>query len=171
MNNHQPGSIKAITDIVKFGASADGRRRCEALESCQTLDDLCEKLKLEGFSISRSVTYLRLLPRWSTSTEGKRHVTTVPVRLIKLQNDLHSAHVDSKFCTASIRSLEILASILGPHHVSVIYQDDKAHVPLGITAASKSAAILMHLDYKVKFNRCNNENFAYKNLFFLDLIA
>ena len=61
-------------------------------------------------------------------------------------------HPDSKFCTASIRYLESLASILGPRQVFFISQDDKARVPIGLKAANKQSPILMHLQYRVKLS-------------------
>lgn len=43
-----------------------------------------------------------------------------------------------------------MASILGPDLVFFLSMDDKARVPLGITAANVQAPILMHLDYRVQ---------------------
>lgn len=86
-----------------FGGAADERRRSELVRSCKTLSDLNEELQKQGFQISRSGTYLRLLPRNSHTTEGKRHVTTVPVKLCRAQADSRKSHPDGKFCTASIR--------------------------------------------------------------------
>jgi len=68
---------------------------------------------------------LRLLPKHQRSAEGKRHITTVPVRLIRATNDVHREHVDTKFCRASIGYLEQVASVLGPQEVLFISQDDK----------------------------------------------
>lgn len=45
--------------------------------------------------------------------------------------------------------METLAAILGPQAVLFLSQDDKAKVPLGITAVKKQAPILMHLEYRV----------------------
>ena len=53
-------------------------------------------------------------------------------------------------CINTIRSLEILASILGPMEVFFLSQDDKAKVPIGITAANKQAPFLMHVEYRVR---------------------
>lgn len=77
------------------------------------------------FQLSRSAVYLHLLPRKSNTTEGKRHISTVPVRLKRALNDAHRSHVDTKFCVATIRYLEELASLLGPDQVLFISQDDK----------------------------------------------
>lgn len=124
-------------------------RRSESIQSVKTLDDLTAELKKVGFAISRSGTYLRLLPKNSSTIEGRRHVTTVPVKLSRAQADYHRSHIDTQFAVTSIRYLKTLASILGPMQVFFISQDDKARVPLGITAANKQAPILMHMEYRV----------------------
>lgn len=140
---------KAIVDIATFGGAAHDRRRTEEIRSCKTVDDLHNRLLEMGFNLSRSATYLRLLPKNSISSEGKRHVSTVPVRLCKAQNDSHKDHADGRFCTASIRYLESLASLLGPQQVCFLSQDDKARVPIGLKAAQKQSPMLMHVEYKV----------------------
>ncbi|KAK3925661.1 Transient receptor potential cation channel subfamily A member 1 [Frankliniella fusca] len=145
LEEEQPGILKAITDIAIAGSGADARRRSESIRSVQTLDALHEELEALGYTLSRSATYLRLLPR-------RRHVSTVPVKLSRPQADLHRGHQDGKFCTATARyeiSVEAVASVLGPRQVCFLSQDDKARVPLGITAATKQAPILMHTEYRV----------------------
>ena len=146
----QPLLLKAIVDIVSYGSSADDRRRSDKLITCQTLTQLTEELKSMGFNLSRSATYYHLFSRRADSIDGKRHIDTMPGKLIRAQNDLHHHHVDSKFATASIRNLETLASILGPKQVIFLSQDDKARVPLGITAAKKESPTLIHLEYRVR---------------------
>lgn len=49
-----------------------------------------------------------------------------------------------------MNALDELASFLGPNEVAKVSQDDKARVPLGITAATLQAPLLMHLDYAVR---------------------
>jgi len=110
---------------------------------------LKEQLKSDGFVISRSGLYLRLQPRCSSSLKGKRHVKTVPVKLIRAQNDDHAKHVDGEFCTATITHLEELSSILGPKEVCSIGQNDKCRVPIGVTAANKQSPLLMHVEYRI----------------------
>lgn len=119
------------------------------MRTCQTLDDLHIELLNLGKELSRSATYLRLSPRRSNSEEGKRHVKTVPVKLIKPQSSEHMSHQDSKFCTATIKALDTLASFLGPEQVFCVSIDDKAKVKIGITAAKKQSSLLMHMDYRV----------------------
>ena len=50
---------------------------------------------------------------------------------------------------ATINALEELTGLFGPCEVTFHSQDDKAKVPIGITAASKQAPLLMHMEYKV----------------------
>lgn len=73
----------------------------------------------------------------------------MPVKLSRPEADHHKAHCDQQFCVATIRSLETIASVLGPHQVSFISQDDKARVPIGTTAANKQLPLLMHVEYRV----------------------
>ncbi|GBP70163.1 hypothetical protein EVAR_46658_1 [Eumeta japonica] len=116
----QPALLETIINIAIHGSAADERRRTEMIRSCLTLSDLHERLMLMGFQISRSGTYLHLLPRGSNTKEGRRHVHTVPVKLARPQNEMHKTHEDGEFCTATIRSLESLASLLGPQQVFVL---------------------------------------------------
>ena len=102
-------------------------------------------LRERGFIISRSATYLRLLPRRSSSREGKLHIETVPVRICKAQNDHYDKHEDADFCFSLANDLNILASILG-EEVALISPDDKAIVKLGVVAAKMQTAVIMHLD-------------------------
>jgi hypothetical protein len=72
------------------------------------LSELTNELDKKGFTISR--TDLRLLLHRSSSTEGKRHVTTVPEKLLRAQNDAHSKHVDQFFAAATFKRLDEIAS-------------------------------------------------------------
>lgn len=115
--NSNSGLLEAISDIALHSGSANDKRRSEAVRSCKTLDDLLSELKLLGYTLSRSALYLRLIPRRSTTIQGKRHVTTVPVKLCRAQADLHKDHQDQHFCRATINGLEEVASVLGPEQV------------------------------------------------------
>lgn len=64
----------------------------------------------DGFYISQSGLHLRLLPKSSSSTKGKRHVTAVPVKLIRA-HDYHMKHIDGQFCTATVWHLPCLEQI------------------------------------------------------------
>lgn len=105
---------------------------------------------ISGHNISRSGLYLRLVPRDCSTKEGKRHVNTVPVKLIRPQNTLRKNHPDTHFAAATVKFLKNLATLFGQEAVCLVSQDDKARVPLGVTAAHKQGPILMKMDYKVQ---------------------
>ena len=119
------------------------------IRTVKILDQLTEALNREGYSLKRSSVYLRLLPRNSITKEGKRHVTSFPVKLISAKNSKHQNHPRTNFAKATINALEELAGLLGPRVVTFHSHDDKVKVPIGITAASKQAPLLMHMEYKV----------------------
>lgn len=73
----------------------------------------------------------------------------MPVKFSRPEADHHKAHSDHQFCVATIKSLETIASVLGPHQVSFLSQDDKARVPIGLTAANKQSPLLMLVEYRV----------------------
>lgn len=113
LEEDQPDLLQVITSIATLGSGAHLRRRDETMRCCRTLDELTEALKNLGYDISRSATYLRLLPRLSNSREGKRHVQTVKVKLVKAQTSEHKNHQDTSFCTAIVMALNSVASFLG----------------------------------------------------------
>ncbi|ESO12304.1 hypothetical protein HELRODRAFT_158789 [Helobdella robusta] len=125
--SEQSDLLKSILDIAEFGCSADERRRMETLRCVKTLDELHKELLNMG-----------------------RHVSTVPVKLIRATNDLHRQHPDTKFATDTVHHLCEFASFFGPANTTVISQDDKCRVPIGITAAKMQAPMLMHMEYRVR---------------------
>ena len=145
----QPKLLKAIVNIAMHGCAADDRRKSETVRSVKSLYKSTEELGRMGFIVSRSGVYVHLLPKRSSSLEGKRHLKTMPVKLVRAQNDAHKDHVDAKFAANTIHNLEDIASLLGLKAMCLISQDDKARIPLGITAANKQAPLKIHVEYKV----------------------
>ena len=149
----QPNLLTTIVDIVQSSSASTDRRRCEMLRTVTPLDDWNKELLNFGFKISRSATYLRLLPRLQDTIEGKRHVKTVPIKLLRPENTLRKANVDRMFAKSFVDDVQrILLFIVWPDAVLFLSNDDKARVPLGLAAANLQAPILMHLDYKVRLN-------------------
>ena len=146
---HNKELLKAIQEIAIHGSGADDRRRSEIIRSVRSLDDLKEEVTKMGFNLSRQALYLRLLPKRHNSSEGKRHVTTTAVKLCRASNDQRSQNPDRWFGAMCMEHAEELASLFGPLLTSFIGQDDKSHVPIGITAANKQAPLLMSVKYKV----------------------
>ena len=91
-----------IQEISLLGCGADDRRRSEAIRSIRTLDGLTEELKKHGFTLSHTGVYLRLLSLRQNTTQGKRHVTTVPVKLSRASNDNRSKNPDRWFAAKSM---------------------------------------------------------------------
>ena len=71
-----------ILQIATIGAAASEKRREDLFRSVKTLDDLHRELSNMGYRMARSTLYTRLLPKTANSSEGKKHVSTVPVRYI-----------------------------------------------------------------------------------------
>ena len=147
--SHNEELLKAIQEIAIHGCGADDRRRSEIIRSVRSLDDLTDEVTKMGFTLSRQALYLRLLPKRHNSSEGKRHVTTAPVKLCRASNDQRSKNPDRWFGANCMEQAEELASLFGPSLTSFSGQDDKSHVPIGITAANKQAPLLMSVKYKV----------------------
>ena len=69
-----------ILNIATIGAAASDRRRQNLYRTVKTLDQLHSALSDLGYRLSRQTVYLRLLPKSASSSHGKTHVRTVPVR-------------------------------------------------------------------------------------------
>ncbi|CAG7822262.1 unnamed protein product, partial [Allacma fusca] len=102
LEEKQTGLTKAILDIVSRNCNADEKRRCETLMSNMRLKDLLVELKSMGFKISRNGLSLRFKPRNKTSHWGRRHVSTVNVKLAKAANTLSKKHIDTHFAAGTI---------------------------------------------------------------------
>ena len=146
----QPDLLNAIVNIASIGADASDRRRSQELRSCKTLDDLNKSLLKLGYCLSRSATYLRLMPKRSNTLEGIRHIKTFPVKLIKADNTARDRHIDAGFTFACMQYMDEICSMFGPDSCFYLSLGDKAKVPLGLAAATKQSPILMHLDYQVR---------------------
>ena len=120
------------------------------VRTVKTLDDLTNAVHSLGYIVSRSALYLRLLPRSQTSIQGRKHVSTLPVKLVRPQNDLRRKHPDRMFCSESSKAADAIAKYLGPKACLYISLDDKSSVPLGRTAAKVQAPILMSVKAKVR---------------------
>ena len=75
-------------------------------------------------------------------------MSTVPVKLLRPENTLRKKSEDRMFAKLFIDDMFEVCKLLGP--VSFMSNDDKASVPLDLTAANLQAPILMHIEYKLK---------------------
>ena len=83
IESDQPMLLKDVLDIATIGAACSDKRRDDLFRTVKTLDDLKEAIDQLGYKLSRISLYYRLLPKNASTIEGKRHVKTVPVRLVR----------------------------------------------------------------------------------------
>ena len=133
LEDSYPQLHDTIVKIASSLAGADSRRRTDILEACHTLDDLRAALAKDGISLSRSALYLRMTPRRVNSSEGKRHVRTVPVKIRRAKNNLRSRHEDANFAFSTKGYIKEIATFFGSKNVFVLSVDDKAKVPIGVS--------------------------------------
>ena len=89
------------------------------------------------FKLGRTTLYRRLIPVRRNSSEGKRHVHTVPVMLARATYDGRDLKKKGlHFAFGVQRMMHQLSAVL-PHDVVYISPDDKATIPLGIPAVAK----------------------------------
>ena len=86
-----------ILNMATLGAACSDKRREDIFRSIKTLDDLHGELEKMEYKISRSGLYLWLLSRDASTSEGRRHHNTVPVRLVRPDNTLRKKHPDRMF--------------------------------------------------------------------------
>ena len=97
----------------------------------------------EGYILSRQALYLYLIPRIAESQDGRRHATTVPVKLRKAKNILLNSSADADFTFAMKRQT------CGSDIIFAFSVVDKAKVPIAVTAVAKQVPLIMHVGYKI----------------------
>ena len=144
----QPDIFYAIINIIRASSATNNRRYNELLQTVTTLDNLHSELKKVEYKLSKSVTYLLLLPRRGNTQEGKQYLKTVPVKLLRLDNNLQKRiRIE---CLQKASSMTFLSpkKMFGSEAVTFLSNNDKARIPLGLAAAIR-APILVHLECKV----------------------
>ena len=136
--------IEAICRIAIPGSAAHERRRNKVIRTVKTLDQLTEALNYEGYDLKRSSVDLYLLQE---ILEHWRESDTYPQHLSNFANPKNSSHISTTFAQSSVRALEEIAATLGPEEVIFNSIDDKAKVPIGITAAKKQTPLPMDMEY------------------------
>ena len=141
--------VSIIVKLVQNSTASDKRRRTECLCSVTSLDDLHRELTELGFHLSRGALYRRLFPCRGNTSEGKRHVNTVPVKLLRPKNSLKKKNEDCMFAKPFINDMFDVCKLFVPDAVLFMSNDDKARISLGLAAVNLQALILMHMEYKV----------------------
>jgi hypothetical protein len=137
-------------EIATVGSACGEKRREDVFRTVKSLDDLTNAVHSLGYQVSRGSLYLRLLPRSQSTIQGKKHVQTLPVKLVRPQNDLRKKHPDRMFAAETSKAADDIAKFLGPKACLYISQDDKSSVPLGRTAAKVQTPFLMSMRARVR---------------------
>lgn len=106
-DNTCPDLIQTLEEIARIGRAADTNHRLINVQPCTSLDELRSKIKERGYEIRRSSSFYRyervtsfspprilsrLIPSGIFTQDGKRHVTSGPVRLRRLQGVEQAKH-------------------------------------------------------------------------------
>ena len=70
---------------------------------------------------------------------------TVPVKLRKAKSTLCNRHADTDFTFTIKRQIRDMVSLFVSDNVFVLPVDDKVKVPIGVTAVTKQAPLIMHV--------------------------
>ena len=74
----------------------------------------------------------------------------MPVKFRQAQNNLKNRHEDANFCLATKNYLKDIASLFCAENIFVMSVDDKAKVPIGVTAAPKQSPLVIHVNYDIR---------------------
>ena len=74
---------------------------------------------------------------------------SVPVKLLRPECNLRKSNVDRMYARSIVEDTHDIETLFGHDQVTFLSCDDKARIPLGITAVQKQAPIIMSLEYKV----------------------
>lgn len=101
--------------------------------------------------VSKSWIYNHMAPvRW-TSMEGQRHKRGAVLKAKRAQFNHHEYHPDTKFCRAQIYMAEDFVRML-PDKCAVLSLDEKAKIPLGLPALSKTTKQVMNLHEPIQLS-------------------
>ncbi|CAG8550736.1 7259_t:CDS:2 [Cetraspora pellucida] len=139
--------FKEALESHKFGA-ADSKRRKEVIK-VRIINHLQEVLESKyDEHLSRTTVNNYLLPCHSNSIAAKKyhHPTNVQVKTV-LRNK-KAEHQDNYYCLASVKAVKQFASLFSIFLV-IVSQDDKAKVPLGIFAISRTFQVIQSINEPV----------------------
>ena len=80
----------------------------------------------------------------------KRTYKNCLVKIRCVTNNFKEKHADGNFTFTAKEYLKNIASIVGQDSVLVLSIDDKAKIPIGITAATKQVPMVMYMTYEIR---------------------
>ena len=92
------------------------------------------------------------MPNRVDTRDGRRHVQIAPVKLLRPETNLRKSNPDRMYAKSFTDDMKNIDEQFGNAAVTYLSFDDKAKVPIGLTAAKSQAPLLMHVEYKVNIN-------------------
>ena len=74
----------------------------------------------------------------------------VPVKLLRPEHSLRKKNIDRMYVKSFFDDMLSISELLGGDAVTLLLNDDKACIALGLAATSLQSPILMHLDCCVR---------------------
>ena len=74
----------------------------------------------------------------------------MPVKFRQAQNNLKNRHEDANFCLTTKNYLKDIAFLFCAENMFVVPVDDKAKVPIGVTAATKQSPLVIHVNCDIR---------------------
>lgn len=143
-----PQLLDHIHECIEFG-EADNRRRKEVIK-IRTTTHLKSALEERYFEyLSRTCLRNHLLPKNKSTIAARAHHHPAMVAVAGVSRDLRRSHVDEHYCLASVKAAKLLARSFASHSV-IISQDDKAKVPVGIPAVSRTFETMQTINEPVR---------------------
>ena len=142
----QPELLSTIINTVQASSATDDRNTAQ-LDNFGWFASRTDKPWFQTYLLGCYL--LRLLPRWGDSCEGKRHVQSIPVKLLRPEHNRRKKNIDRMCVKSFFDDMMSISELLGGDAVTFLSNDDKAIIAFGLAAASLQSPILMHLDYCV----------------------
>ena len=110
--------------LNRTGSYADRNRRTDIINTCESPDDLTEKLQTFGYIFNRSSAYLKLLPRTKPrtkySSEGQHQKKVANLKLCRAQPMQRAQNNSRWFVNTTMKCVEGFAVLKGTDNVTIL---------------------------------------------------
>ena len=132
----------AIVELATARAGANFRSRTDVLNACKNLDDLHAGLLKEIIFWAANLCISVLFQE--DQTQSKENVMSGQF-LLTLERHKMPFEINTlrNFCFATNQYMKDIASLFGAENMFVLSVDDKAKVPIRVTAANKQSPLIM----------------------------
>ncbi|CAB4489746.1 unnamed protein product [Rhizophagus irregularis] len=142
-----PDLHNQIHDSIEFG-SADSKRRKQVVK-VRIIEHLRKNLE-ENYNVYMARTTLNnyVLPKQSNSIAAKAHHHPAWVAVAGVSRTDTQEHIDGHYCLASVKYAKQFASMFADMS-TIISQDDKAKIGLGVPAVGRTFCTLQSINEPV----------------------